>query len=70
MAIQRVADRRYRVVIYETEERLMLTEVFARDESRVFEALEEAVKFIGETTSVSISDLRPGKGQRWSSVRE
>jgi hypothetical protein len=65
VAIQQIGDQKYRVLVYEIDEELMAAEVFARDELKDFDSLEEAVKFIEQTTPASIADLQPRKGQRW-----
>lgn len=64
IAIQKKGDR-YQVVIDEIDERHLASEDFSREETRIFDRLEEAVLFIESTTSIKVEDLRPSKGQKW-----
>jgi hypothetical protein len=64
IAIQKQQDR-YKVIVDEIDEAMMAAEVFEREEERTFDALNDALAFIEQTTPVRISDLRPSKGQKW-----
>ena len=64
VAIQRQGHV-YRVHVDEIDEELMEAEIFARDDSRTFETLNDAIAFIELTTSAKIEDLNPSKGQKW-----
>jgi hypothetical protein len=55
----------YRVRVDEIDEDLIDAEIFAREDSRTFESLNEAIAFIELTTAVKIEDLKPSKGQKW-----
>ncbi|WP_434045200.1 MULTISPECIES: hypothetical protein [Sorangium] len=64
VAIQKQSGK-YRVVADEIEETLMAAEIFSREDSRIFDSLDEAVSFIEVTTPLLVTDLRPSKGQKW-----
>jgi hypothetical protein len=65
-----VAERNIHIVrwphfVDEIDEDLIDAEIFAREDSRTFESLNEAIAFIELTTAVKIEDLKPSKGQKW-----
>jgi hypothetical protein len=55
----------YRVHVDEIDEDLMEAEIFAREDSRTFDTLNDAISFIELTTLLKIEDLKPSKGQKW-----
>jgi hypothetical protein len=55
----------YKVRADEIDENLMDAEIFARDESREFDSMDEAITFIEQTSPLKLEDLAPSKGQKW-----
>lgn len=55
----------YAVLVDEIDEVRLAAEEYARDEQRTFASLEEARRFIEETTPVKLDELLPSKGQKW-----
>jgi hypothetical protein len=64
VAVQKV-DGRYKVIADEIDEAKMAAEEYEREEERMFDALDDAITFIEETTPVTLEDLAPSKGLKW-----
>ena len=54
----------YKVYIDEIEEEKMVAEEYLREESKCFDEVNKALKYVDNETQISVLELKPLKGQK------